>query len=76
MAHLGNPDYLVNALLGFAVGAALLAASGVLARSWVDFSSAEWGIELDHRAARGLRAVVVSAGLSFIGLGILNLLRM
>ena len=76
MPQLGNLDYLVNALLGFVCGAALLAASGVLARSWVDFSSAEWGLELDRRAARRLRAVIVSAGLAFIGLGLLNLLRM
>src|ERR687886_220817 len=52
MQQLGNLDYLVNALLGFVCGAALLVASGVLTRSWVDFSSAEWGLELDRRAAR------------------------
>ncbi len=76
MPQLGNLDYLVNALLGFVCGAALLAASGVLTRSWVDFSSAEWGLELDRRATRRLRAGVISAGLAFIGLGIFNLLRM
>ena len=76
MPQFGNLDYLVNALLGFVCGGALLAASRVLTRSWIDFSSAEWGLELDRRATRRLRAVVISAGLAFIGLGILNLLRM
>ena len=75
MQQFGNVEYLVIALMAFGLGVALLAASGALARSWAGFSYREWDTELSQRTVRGLRIAAILAGLIFIGLGILNVLR-
>jgi predicted membrane-bound dolichyl-phosphate-mannose-protein mannosyltransferase len=76
MPRIGNLDYLVNAILALALAAAMLRASGVLARAWVAYSNAEWGLDWSDRVARRLRAGVVAAGLIFLAIAILNVLRL
>lgn len=75
MQQFGNLEYLVTAVVAFGLGVALLMASGALAQSWAGFSYREWDTELSQRTVRGLRVAAILAGLTFIGLGVLNVLR-
>lgn len=76
MPRIGDLDYLVNAMLAFVLAAALLRASGALARSWVAYGNAEWGLDWNERVARRLRAGVIAAGVAFLAIAILNVLRL
>ena len=68
-------DYLDNGLVGLGIGGVLLAAGGVLARSWVAFSNAEWETQLGQRAVRRRQAALVLGGLAFLAPAVLNVLR-
>lgn len=68
-------EKIISGILGLGVGLALIAASGVLTRTWGVYAQQEWETGLSGRGMRALQIAVVLIGLTFIGLGISVMVR-